>query len=253
MRIWPVRIAFGNKTLWKCKKISMLWIPCWNHQFDFAVSIATMEIKQINNRKSHINQSIGFVIGFLSSLNRFSCRFFFVCFLVGKYAAKMMPLFKVAVKNKNVQAIVRIIELGENWKIVAITVAAGAVAVAIAYKPKRANVCVCLSLCLSTTHWRNSMNDIVVVEEEEEKKRELQASHRNPCNSELSSTVYVYCIPRFSCYPFSAISRSWQILYMPAVYCGEHIDIYPPVCAFINGIRCVYPSLHLSHGKSHIY
>lgn len=33
---------------------------------------------------------------------------------VGKYAAKMMPLFKVAVKNKNVQSIVRIVELGEN-------------------------------------------------------------------------------------------------------------------------------------------
>lgn len=26
-----------------------------------------------------------------------------------------MPLFKVAVKNKNVEAIVRIIETGENW------------------------------------------------------------------------------------------------------------------------------------------
>lgn len=35
-------------------------------------------------------------------------------FEVGKYAAKMMPLFKVAVKNKNVQAVVRIIEHGEN-------------------------------------------------------------------------------------------------------------------------------------------
>lgn len=35
-------------------------------------------------------------------------------FSVGKYAAKMMPLFKVAVKNKNVEAIVRIIETGEN-------------------------------------------------------------------------------------------------------------------------------------------
>lgn len=35
-------------------------------------------------------------------------------FPVGKYAAKMMPLFKIAVKNKNVQAIVRIIEQGDN-------------------------------------------------------------------------------------------------------------------------------------------
>lgn len=34
--------------------------------------------------------------------------------LVGKYAAKMMPLFKLAVKNKNIQAIVRIIEIGED-------------------------------------------------------------------------------------------------------------------------------------------
>lgn len=34
---------------------------------------------------------------------------------MGSYAAKMMPLFKVAVKNKNVEAIVRIIETGENW------------------------------------------------------------------------------------------------------------------------------------------
>lgn len=41
---------------------------------------------------------------------------FLLCsFAVGKYAAKMMPLFKIAVKNKNVQAIVRIIEIGENW------------------------------------------------------------------------------------------------------------------------------------------
>lgn len=39
---------------------------------------------------------------------------FFFLFAVGKYAAKMMPLFKVAVKNKNVQAVVRIIEIGEN-------------------------------------------------------------------------------------------------------------------------------------------
>lgn len=34
---------------------------------------------------------------------------------MGSYAAKMMTLFKVAVKNKNVEAIVRIIETGENW------------------------------------------------------------------------------------------------------------------------------------------
>lgn len=39
---------------------------------------------------------------------------FSLVFAVGKYAAKMMPLFKIAVKNKNVQAIVRIIEIGEN-------------------------------------------------------------------------------------------------------------------------------------------
>lgn len=46
----------------------------------------------------------------------FSSSFSAVCqIIVGKYAAKMMPLFKIAVKNKNVQAIVRIIELGENW------------------------------------------------------------------------------------------------------------------------------------------
>lgn len=40
---------------------------------------------------------------------------YFVSFAVGKYAAKMMPLLKTSVKNKNVQSLVRIIELGENW------------------------------------------------------------------------------------------------------------------------------------------
>lgn len=47
-----------------------------------------------------------------NSITRFGS--FFGSFVVGKYAAKMMPLLKNSVKNKNVQAIVRIIELGEN-------------------------------------------------------------------------------------------------------------------------------------------
>lgn len=47
----------------------------------------------------------------MNNNNHLQTEFFFS---VGKYAAKMMPLFKIAVKNKNVQAIVRIIEQGEN-------------------------------------------------------------------------------------------------------------------------------------------